>query len=113
MNTDHVNQFELPGNWPSWHWLLIMLLFSLTACQKTLVLMPTPEVMGSSEVDVFEFTPEWERTLEIPVIYATNRLPAKDINKKGYRKNFDDRLRMGIARIRVGDDLEADRTATS
>jgi len=87
--------------------ILALVAILLSGCQQTLMLMPTPEVMRTGEVDVFEKTPEWERTLEIPVVYATNRLPDKKINERGYTRKFDDRLRLGVARIRVGDDYGA------
>ena len=79
----------------------------LSGCQKPLMMMPTPEVMRTGEVDVFEETPEWERTLEIPVVYATNRLPEKQIDERGYSRKFDQQLRLGVARIRVGDKPDA------
>jgi pimeloyl-ACP methyl ester carboxylesterase len=86
-------------------WAVLVAL--LSGCQQTLMMMPTPEVMRTGEVDVFQKTPEWERTLEIPVVYATNRLPDKRMDERGYTRKFDDRLRLGVARIRVGDDPDA------
>lgn len=86
---------------------LLLLAVTLAACQQAVYLMPTPESLRTGEIDIFEQTPEWERNLTIPVIYATNRLPRDDLNKKGYSRKFDDTLRFGIARVQVGDDLSA------
>ncbi|MDJ0926251.1 MAG: alpha/beta hydrolase [Gammaproteobacteria bacterium] len=79
----------------------------LGACQSTLYLMPTPAAFRTGEVSPFESTPEWERNLTIPVAYATNRLPANDLDRNGYSRQFDDSLRLGITRIFVGDDPDA------
>ena len=85
----------------------LFLAFLLGACQSALYLMPTPEAFRTGEIDIFEETPDWERDLTIPVVYATNRLPSNDLNKKGYSKKFDESLRLGIASVFVGDDPAA------
>jgi esterase/lipase superfamily enzyme len=83
---------------------IMLLAIALSACQKPVMLMPTPEVFRTGEIDVFEDTPEDERSLIIPVVYATNRLPAHDFEKYAYTTDFDNNLRVGVARIHVGDD---------
>jgi esterase/lipase superfamily enzyme len=80
------------------------LVLALCACQKPVMLMPTPEVFRTGEIDVFEETPDDERSLVIPVAYATNRMPAHDFEKYAYVTDFDDNLRVGVASVHVGDD---------
>ena len=87
--------------------LICLLAALLVACQPPVMLMPTPEALQTGEIDAFELTPPEERSLDIPVIYATNRLPAKDLSHDGYTKKFDDYLRLGVAKVRVGDDPNA------
>jgi len=77
---------------------------ALAACAGPLYLMPTPEAFRTGDIDVFELTPEQERSLQVPVLYATNRLPATDMDRLGYGKKFDDKLRLGLAYIQIGED---------
>ena len=86
----------------------LTLVLTLVACQpQPVFLMPTPEVFRTGEVDVFKETPEEERSLVIPVLYATNRIPAANLNKYGYYTQYDDKLRLGVASVHVGDDPNA------
>jgi esterase/lipase superfamily enzyme len=81
--------------------LLFTLIFILLAgCQSKVYLMPTPAGMQSGKHDPFEFTPERDRNSAIAVAYATNRLPSET---GYYAREFDENLRVGIARIQIGD----------
>ena len=63
--------------------------------------MPTPTGMQSGKHDPFRNTPERDKVSEIAVAYATNRLPTEKENV--YGRAFDDQLRMGIARVQIGE----------
>ncbi len=79
----------------------LSLVLLLAGCQSKVYLMPTPTGMVSGKHDPFRNTPESEKVSEIAVAYATNRLPAgKD---KYYGRQFDDNLRVGVARIKIGE----------
>lgn len=75
----------------------------------TVNLMPAPEGFRLEQVEGFKATPEAERNLVVPVLYATNRVPGKE-SKDGspYGNNYDDTLRMGLARMQIGDDPSLD-----
>jgi esterase/lipase superfamily enzyme len=66
--------------------------------------MPTPEAFRTGDIDVFELTPEQEKSLQVQVLYATNRLPASNVHQRGYGRKFDNQLRLGEAFIQIGDD---------
>jgi len=83
---------------------LALAALAIGACAGPLYLMPTPEAFRTGDIDVFELTPEQERTLQVPVLYATNRLPARNGEKAGYGRKFDEMLRLGVAYIQIGDD---------
>lgn len=63
--------------------------------------MPTPTGIQSGKHDPFRNTPERDQVSEIVVAYATNRLPSD--KEHVYGRAFDDQLRMGIARIQIGE----------
>ena len=79
----------------------LALFIFLAGCQSKVYLMPTPTGMQSGKHDPFRHTPEQEQVSEIAVAYATNRFP--EDNERYYGRKFDDNLRMGIARVRIGD----------
>lgn len=85
----------------------VLAILALAGCQRTLVLMPTPDGLRTGELDGFSDTPEMERSIVIPIGYATNRLPSENLDRDGYTRAFDDNLRIGIAGVRVGDDPDA------
>ena len=83
-------------------WLTFIALFIfLAGCQSKVYLMPTPTGMQSGKHDPFRNTPERDKVSEIAVAYATNRLPTEKENV--YGRAFDDQLRMGIARVQIGE----------
>jgi esterase/lipase superfamily enzyme len=86
--------------------LLAVALVLVSACSTiTVNLMPAPEGFLLENVEAFKGTPEAQRNLIVPVLYATNRVPGKK-SKDGspYGNNYDDTLRMGLAKMRIGDD---------
>lgn len=83
-------------------WLAFIALFvCLAGCQSKVYLMPTPTGIQSGKHDPFRNTPERDQVSEIAVAYATNRLPTDKGNI--YGRAFDDQLRMGIARVQIGE----------
>ncbi len=88
-----------------WAFPIIVLGFAGACSPITVNLMPAPEAFRLEQVQAFKGTPEVERNLIVPVLYATNRVPGK-IGKDGspYGNNYDDMLRMGVARMQICDD---------
>jgi len=85
---------------------LAFVLILASACSPIMVsLMPAPEGFRLEQVEAFKDTPEEERNLVVPVLYATNRISGKE-TKDGspYGNSYDDTLRMGVSRIQIGDD---------
>lgn len=80
---------------------LMLLLLILPGCQSGVYLMPTPVGMQSGKHDPFSNTPENEKGSEIAVAFGTNRLPSDQGNY--YSRKFDENLRMGIVRVKIGD----------
>lgn len=75
----------------------------------TVNLMPAPEAFRLEQVQAFEGTPEHERKLVVPVLYATNRVPGKKLDDGSpYGNSYDDILRMGVATMQIGDDPTLD-----
>ena len=89
----------------------------LTACQSTVYLMPTPELLRTGQRDPFAANPEQALSPEVEVAYATNRSPAFDSGRWPYITLFDQELRLGFSTVRLGsetlstDDLHASSTA--
>ncbi|MCK5360319.1 MAG: alpha/beta hydrolase, partial [Gammaproteobacteria bacterium] len=82
--------------------LVLLTLLILVGCQSTVHLMPTPVVMQSGKHDPFATTPESDRSSEIIIGYATNRLPVGAKKSRFYTRDFDQDIRMGLARVRIG-----------
>ena len=96
---------------------LLSTLVLLTACQSTVYLMPTPELLRTGQRDPFAANPEQALSPEVEVAYATNRSPAFDSGRWPYITLFDQELRLGFSTVRLGsetlstDDLHASSTA--
>ena len=87
------------------HLLIILPLLVLAGCQPAVYLMPTP-VGIQGKHDPFAHTPYQSRSSEIVIGYATNRIPASEPESGkvvDYGRRFDESLRMGIARVEIGD----------
>jgi esterase/lipase superfamily enzyme len=78
-----------------------LIVLILSGCQSGVYLMPTPVAMQSGKHDPFSDTPDREQVSEITVAYGTNRLPS-DAGAH-YAREFDQNLRMGIVRVKIGD----------
>jgi esterase/lipase superfamily enzyme len=78
------------------------MVFILAACQPKVYLMPTPLVISSGEADPFAANPSLEQTTNIPVLYATNRLPVGSVDARSYAILPSEKLRLGIASLRIG-----------
>ncbi len=74
----------------------------LTACQSTVYLMPTPELLRTGQRDPFAANPEQALSPDVQVAYATNRLPAFDSGRWPYVTLFDRKLRLGFSTVRLG-----------
>ncbi len=74
----------------------------LGGCQSPVRLMPTPVGFASTELDPFQ-TGRPQST-EVPVLYATNRLPLTDSGEPLFTILPSDDVRLGIAHVRVGDE---------
>lgn len=86
--------------------LIFLPLLVLAGCQPTVYLMPTPVGIQQGKHDPFADTPYASRSSEIVIGYATNRLPASEPDSGkliDYSRRFDDGLRMGVARVEIGD----------
>ena len=69
---------------------------------KPLTLMPTPVIYSVGKIDPFAHLGSEHRSPEIPVFYATNRLPSTDRDMVTYQNVLDSRLHLGRATIRFG-----------
>ena len=66
--------------------------------------MPTPEALASGERDPFSERPAEFRTNEIDIPYATNRIGFGPADQRVYLTLFDQDLRLGFARMKLGGD---------
>jgi esterase/lipase superfamily enzyme len=81
---------------------VLLLLFFLVGCQSKVYLMPTPAALQTGQHDPFSRNPDLEESNRVVVGYATNRLPVGQDGNWNYLTLFDDNLRLGTARIRIG-----------
>ena len=107
MATRLVTNRKLPLH--RWAFLAAVLVLVGACSTITVNLMPAPEAFRLEQVEAFKGTPEAERNVVVPVLYATNRIPGKK-SKDGspYGNKYDDTLRMGVAKMRIGDDPSLD-----
>ena len=100
-----------------YRYFLFLTILLLTACQSTVYLMPTPELLRSGQRDPFAANPGQALSPDVQVAYATNRLPAFESGRWPYITLFDRQLRLGFADVRLGgetlsvDELHASSTA--
>ena len=99
--TKHLPIFLIPLRVSTLLVMPAMVLF-LVACQPKVYLMPTPLVIGSGAVDPFAVNPSLEQTTNVPVLYATNRLPVGSTDARSYAILPSEKLRLGIASLRIG-----------
>ena len=76
----------------------------LAGCESPVRLMPTPVTFQSGEVDPFAKAGAKLHGTEVPVFYATNRGAVIEKPEPIHTILPSDRLRMGIAHVRIGDE---------
>jgi esterase/lipase superfamily enzyme len=81
----------------------LLLAALLLGCQPTVYLMPTPAVMSTGEHNPFSANQELEESTQVPVLYATNRVPVGNSGARTYAIRVDENLRIGVALIRIGE----------
>ena len=75
----------------------------LSACEAPVRLMPTPVSFRSGEVDPFESAGSKLHGTEVPVLYVTNRGALIEKPEPIHTILPSERLRMGVAHVRIGD----------
>ncbi|RZU02629.1 alpha/beta hydrolase [Rivibacter subsaxonicus] len=83
--------------------LMALMLGLLAGCQRPVVLMPTPLVFASGEVDPFADTRDELRTPDLPVFYATNREVLVQYPLPVHTIFPSPTLRFGMAHFDVGE----------
>jgi esterase/lipase superfamily enzyme len=76
----------------------------LTGCDNPVRLMPTPVSFRSGDVDPFEQAGAKLQGTEVPVFYVTNRGAVIEKPEPVHTIVPSERLRMGVAHVRIGDD---------
>jgi len=76
----------------------------LGACESPVRLMPTPVSFRSGDVDPFEAAGSKVHGTDVPVLYVTNRGAVIEKPEPIYTILPSERLRMGVAHVRIGDD---------
>ncbi len=70
--------------------------------QATIYLMPTPTVIGEGKINPFALNPNLSAGTQIPVLYATNRLPAGPREDRLYTIFPGDDLHLGLTNMQIG-----------
>ena len=84
----------------------LCVLFGLVAgCATTVTphMPPPPMVYQLERVDLQTPLPEALRTTKVPVFYATTREPAPEGEPGHYVNAYDKNLRLGVARVALGE----------
>ena len=76
----------------------------LAACASPVRLMPTPVSFRSGDVDPFELAGNSALGTDVPVLYVTNRGAVIEKPEPLYTILPSERLRMGVAHVRIGDE---------
>jgi esterase/lipase superfamily enzyme len=64
---------------------------------------PTPALIKIPSLDFEPHLPPAVRTTKLPVFYATTRAPAREGEEGHYRDAHDDKLRLGVAHVALGE----------
>ena len=83
-------------------WTLLLATLFLAGCQPPVRLMPTPEIFLQGEVNPFAVNQALDKSNEIQVFYATNRLPLGPTHARHYTIVPGDNLSLGIATLNIG-----------
>ena len=84
--------------------MLLCLTLLLAGCASPVRLMPTPVSFSSGEVDPFAQAGTSARGTDVPVLYVTNRGAVIEKPDPIYTILPSERLRMGVAHVRIGDE---------
>jgi esterase/lipase superfamily enzyme len=76
----------------------------LAGCASPVRLMPTPVTFQSGQVDPFETADPKAHSTDVPVLYVTNRGAIVEKPEPIHTILPSERLRMGVAHVRIGDD---------
>src|SRR5512137_2830995 len=76
----------------------------LAGCASPVRLMPTPVPFNSGDVDPFAHAGTKVLGTDVPVLYATNRGAVIEQPEPLHTLLPSERLRMGVAHVRIGDD---------
>jgi esterase/lipase superfamily enzyme len=76
----------------------------LAGCYSPVRLMPTPVSFRTGEIDPFNTTGSKAHTTDVPVLYVTNRGAIIETPEPIHTIFPSERLRMGVAHVRIGDD---------
>ena len=68
----------------------------LAACSSPVRLMPTPTLLVGADAASSDFVPEPERSPDIEIYYATNRLPVDSAAERRYSRQIGSKLHFGI-----------------
>jgi len=77
---------------------------ALAGCASPVRLMPTPVTFRTGEVDPFETAGTTAHGTDVPVLYVTNRGAIVEAPEPIHTILPSERLRMGVAHVRIGDD---------
>ncbi len=76
----------------------------LAGCASPVRLMPTPVTFRTGEVDPFKTADTKAHSTDVPILYVTNRGAIVEKPEPIHTILPSDRLRMGVAHVRIGDD---------
>ena len=85
--------------------LIFMVFLSGCAEQNAVPLMPAPVLYHDAAIDPYSHLNQVEKITSVPVFYATNRKPHRSSDETPYGNGMSDRLHLGEAQIRFGDQL--------
>jgi len=76
----------------------------LAGCYSPVRLMPTPVTFRTGDIDPFKTAGSKAHTTDVPVLYVTNRGAIVETPEPIHTILPSERLRMGVAHVRIGDD---------
>ena len=82
----------------------LLVSFLAAGCQTPVRLMPTPVAFSAGDIDPFGGAQAKVARTDVPVLYATNRLPLVETPEPLFTALPGAQLRVGIAHVRLGDD---------
>jgi len=82
----------------------LILVTLLAGCQTPVRLMPTPVSFQTGDIDPFEQAGSRVLGTDVPVLYATNRGAVIEKPEPIHTILPSERLRMGVAHVRIGDE---------